>query len=227
MDSSLLILLKLLLSAFLGIVIGIERELKHKPLGLKTSVIISVTSCLLTIVSIEAAFMYAETSTNNRTDPMRLAAQIVSGIGFLGAGVILRRNNDVISGLTTAAIIWSAAGIGIAVGSGFYYEAALGAGLILFSVQVLPYLITRIGVKKLQGKEMKIRLFLEDPELMTTIIARLKREDMVVKNLWIKDTDKQRVQIDVRLVVYDHVYITDIYHMVHDIKGVVRVEIDS
>lgn len=223
----LIILAKLMLSAFLGIVIGIERELKQKPLGLKTSVIISVSSCLLTIVSIESAQFYAETSMNNRTDPMRLAAQIVSGIGFLGAGVILRRNNDVISGLTTAAIIWSSAGIGIAVGSGFYYEAALGAAMILFSVQLLPYLVNMIGVRKLQGKELKIRLFLDEHSHMTGIIQKFKEEDMKIKNVWLKDVDKQRVQMDLRLVVYDHIYITDIYEMVHNLNGVVRVEIDS
>ena len=66
--------------------------------------------------SIQAAEHYAQVSENIRTDPMRLAAQVISGIGFLGAGVILHKKNDAISGLTTAAIIWASAGIGIAAG---------------------------------------------------------------------------------------------------------------
>ena len=113
------LLIKLGIAALLGLLLGIEREVKHKPVGMKTSVVISVAACLLTIVSIESSYRYAEPYIRPM-DPLRLAAQIVSGIGFLGAGVILRRTNEVISGLTTAAIIWAAAGIGIAVGAGFF-----------------------------------------------------------------------------------------------------------
>ncbi|HHY21972.1 MAG TPA: MgtC/SapB family protein, partial [Bacilli bacterium] len=114
-------MIKLSIALLLGMSIGLERQLKHKPLGLKTSTIICVASCLVTIVSIQS-FQYFATPEYNSMDPMRLAAQIVSGVGFLGAGVILRRNNDVISGLTTAAMIWAASGLGIAVGAGFYFE---------------------------------------------------------------------------------------------------------
>ena len=96
----LLILGKMLLGLVLGGIIGLERELKHKPVGVKTCAIIAVTTCVLTIVSIQAAEHYAQVSDNIRTDPMRLAAQVISGIGFLGAGVILHKKNDAISGLT-------------------------------------------------------------------------------------------------------------------------------
>jgi putative Mg2+ transporter-C (MgtC) family protein len=126
------ILIKLGVSAILGLIIGLERELKMKPVGLKTSLVISVVSCLLTIVSIESAYMFPNSDDVKITmDPLRLAAQIVSGIGFLGAGVILRRGNDSISGLTTAAMIWGAAGIGIAVGAGFFIEAFAGVALLI------------------------------------------------------------------------------------------------
>jgi putative Mg2+ transporter-C (MgtC) family protein len=117
-------ILKLGISAVLGLIIGLERELKRKPVGLKTSLVMSIVSCILTIVSIESAYLF-EKASNITMDPLRLAAQIVSGIGFLGAGVILRRENDSISGLTTAALIWGAAGIGITVGAGFYTEAVI------------------------------------------------------------------------------------------------------
>lgn len=89
------LIIKLIISAFFGLIIGIERELKKKPLGLKTSLVISIISCLITIVSIESAYVFpGNDATEIRMDPLRLAAQIVSGIGFLGAGVILRRDND-------------------------------------------------------------------------------------------------------------------------------------
>ncbi len=113
---------KLGFSLLLGLLIGIDRQLKHKPLGMKTSMVISVASCLITIVSIESVHQYSVPGHTNM-DPLRLAAQIVSGVGFIGAGVILRRNNDVISGLTTAAMVWAASALGIAAGAGFYLEA--------------------------------------------------------------------------------------------------------
>src|SRR5690606_20432223 len=127
---------KLVIAALLSLVIGLERELKRKPVGLKTSVVISTFSCLLTIISIESAYIAEGSEYDNvniTMDPLRLAAQIVSGIGFLGAGVILKRGNDSISGLTTAAMIWGAGGIGIAVAAGFYLEAALAVLIVLRS----------------------------------------------------------------------------------------------
>lgn len=103
------IIFKLIFAALLSLIIGIERELKKKPIGLKTSIVIATFSCLLTYISIEAAYKAIPNDTINITmDPLRLAAQIVSGIGFLGAGVILRKGNDSITGLTTAAMIWGA-----------------------------------------------------------------------------------------------------------------------
>src|SRR4051794_25986559 len=85
------VLIKLILALGLSLVIGLEREIKKKPIGLKTSAAISTFSCLLTIISMEAAYLVpVRTDINVTMDPLRLAAQIVSGIGFLGAGAILR-----------------------------------------------------------------------------------------------------------------------------------------
>ena len=133
--------IKIGISAILGLIIGLERELKRKPVGLKTSLVISIVSCLLTIVSIESAYLFP-IKDHITMDPLRLAAQIVSGIGFLGAGVILRRGNDSISGLTTAALIWGAAGIGISVGAGFYKEAIFSVFLLIISVELITFLTT-------------------------------------------------------------------------------------
>src|SRR5690625_96183 len=95
-------LFRLFAATILGLMIGLERELKRKSLGLKTILVISIVSCLLTIVSIQSAYLFPATQAAEiRMDPMRLAAQIVSGVGFLGAGVILRRGDDTVTGLTT------------------------------------------------------------------------------------------------------------------------------
>ena len=93
------IIFKLTIAALLSLIIGIERELKKKPVGLKTSIVIATFSCLLTYISIESAYKaHSNEGINITMDPLRLAAQIVSGIGFLGAGVILRRGNDRLQG---------------------------------------------------------------------------------------------------------------------------------
>src|SRR3982751_6516970 len=120
------VLLRLLVAALLGGAIGFERELRERQAGLRTHLVVSVGSALFTLVS---AYGFSEFLTNGgslvRTDPTRIAAQIVSGIGFLGAGAIIRQGLSV-RGLTTAATLWLVAAIGMASGAG-YYSAALFA----------------------------------------------------------------------------------------------------
>lgn len=222
------ILMKLGISAVLGLVIGIERELKRKPVGLKTSLVIAIVSCLLTIVSIESAYTFPRKEGINITmDPLRLAAQIVSGIGFLGAGVILRRGNDSISGLTTAALIWGAAGIGIAVGAGFYIEAMAGVALLIISVEVIPLLIGLIGPKQLREKEVTLQLKVSDKERIADIILAIKELHISIRRVRIKDLEEEIHLIQLIVTVNNKKNITDIYYRVSQLQGVKRVEIES
>lgn len=119
---------KLLLSVACGAAVGVERELSDKPAGLRTNMLICVGSTLITMVSLHVALTYAERQVNI-ADPGRIAAQIVSGVGFLGAGTIIQARGAV-HGLTTAATIWVMAGIGLAIGSG-YFAPAIGTTVIL------------------------------------------------------------------------------------------------
>lgn len=119
------LLAKLALSVILGGAIGLERELKGKPAGLRTNILICMGAALLTDVSISLSVGGA----GRVGDPARLAAQIVSGVGFLGAGTIMQSSGTV-TGLTSAATIWVVAAIGIAIGSGNYVGAA-GAGALV------------------------------------------------------------------------------------------------
>ncbi|MBN8204244.1 MgtC/SapB family protein [Bacillus sp. CMF12] len=223
------ILMKLGISAVLGLVIGLERELKRKPVGLKTSLVISIVSCLLTIVSIESAYMFPGNDDINITmDPLRLAAQIVSGIGFLGAGVILRRGNDSISGLTTAALIWGAAGIGIAVGAGFYIEAMAGVALLIISVEVIPLIMGIIGPKRLREKEINLQLKVRDKENIADIIPAVKDLDISIKHIRIKDLEDEHLHLVQLIVAVDYKRrTTDVYYSVSSIPGVQCMEIDS
>ncbi len=116
-------LIKLLLSLVLGGLIGWERELYDKPAGFRTNTLICVGSTLFTIFSLKIG-------TIPGTDSSRIAAQIVSGIGFLGAGAIIRRGEAVL-GLTTAATIWFVASIGMGIGAGYYLTSSVGTALAL------------------------------------------------------------------------------------------------
>ncbi len=109
-------LLRLLVAAFCGALVGLEREMAEKPAGLRTNIMICVGSCLFTIASILSYTIIANASP--QVDPGRIAAQVVTGVGFIGAGVIIRTGLQV-TGLTTASTIWCAASVGIIVGMGF------------------------------------------------------------------------------------------------------------
>lgn len=131
-------LLNLLLSVVLGFVIGLERKYRLKEAGVRTHTIVCFGSALMMVVS-----KYAFTG---EADSARVAAQIVSGIGFIGAGMIVYRQHEV-RGLTTAAGVWATAGIGMACGSGRLYWLAIGATVIMIAVQFvlhLPYKLFRM-----------------------------------------------------------------------------------
>ncbi|WP_205137123.1 MgtC/SapB family protein [Virgibacillus halotolerans] len=221
-------LLRLVISAVLGLAIGLEREFKRKPLGLKTSLVIAIVSCLLTIVSIQSAYLFPNSDyILIQMDPLRLAAQIVSGIGFLGAGVILRREDDTITGLTTAAMIWGAAGIGIATGAGFYIEAIAGVSLLLVSVELIPSLIKRMGIRSLRSKELSLRVNLRNREDIEEVITKIEKMDMEVKNTRIKDLKEGSYLIALNVRVNYERRTSDVYHAITKIDKVNTVEISG
>ncbi|AKU26174.1 MgtC/SapB family protein [Anoxybacillus geothermalis] len=218
--------LKLGISAILGLIIGLERELKRKPVGLKTCLVISISSCLLTIVSIESAYVFP-LKDHITMDPLRLAAQIVSGVGFLGAGVILRRGNDSITGLTTAAIIWGAAGIGVAVGAGFYWESAFGVALLIVSVELIPFLINFFGPKQLREKEVLLQITVADAKNITKVIDHLKQQDINIKTIRIKDVEEHEHLLKLRAVIDQKRSTAELYYVIRSIDAVVHVDIES
>jgi putative Mg2+ transporter-C (MgtC) family protein len=120
---------RLLLAAGLGAALGLEREYRQKPAGLRTNILIALGSALFTIMSLTIG------RDSGNTD--RIAAQIVTGIGFLGGGAILR-SGDTVHGMTTAATIWVNAAIGVAAGTGQYLLAAVTTGLTLAVLALLP-----------------------------------------------------------------------------------------
>jgi len=124
------IILRLLLATALGAIIGFQRERAGKPAGLRTHVLISVGAAVFTVASV---YGFGAAS-----DPARIAAGVLVGVGFLGAGVIIRTGGGIVAGLTTAATMWAVAAIGLASGAGLYLVAAVATVLILI-VLYLPH----------------------------------------------------------------------------------------
>ena len=130
-------LFSLILSVVLGLIVGIEREYNHRPAGLHTHMLVSLGSCLFTIVSISFD-----------TTPTQIASGIVAGIGFIGAGTIWAER-DKIQGITTAASLWATAAIGLTVGIGDYLLAATVTVLVLI-ILISKYFFTKIGFERHQ-----------------------------------------------------------------------------
>lgn len=134
---------RLLFTTLLAGTIGLEREYYEKPAGLRTNIMVGIGSALITIASIKAAETYTGIYP---VDPTRIAAQIVTGIGFIGAGVILRPNDSrgTVTGLTTAATLWVVCGLGISVGLGLFLEATITTVLVLFTFLVLSKVVKKV-----------------------------------------------------------------------------------
>jgi len=141
-------LLRILLAAGLGAAVGLEREVSEHEAGLRTHMLVAVGSALFTLVS---AYGFGEFFTQGSpfvpVDPTRIAAQIVTGIGFLGAGAIIRQGPN-IRGLTTAATLWAVAAIGLASGAGYYAGAVATTVVVIFALWPL-----RLLTKRLLGRE--------------------------------------------------------------------------
>lgn len=144
-DLDIAMVLRLLLASLLGGVIGLEREIHGRPAGFRTHLLVSLGSCLFCITSIEFYRLYGNFSGTGPigVDPGRIAAQVVTGIGFLGAGAIIRERASV-RGLTTAACLWVAAALGIACGIGLFYLAICVTAVALINLLLLQQVEKRL-----------------------------------------------------------------------------------
>lgn len=144
------VVLRIVLAILIGGLIGFERELKNRPAGLRTYMVVSLGACLVMLTN-----QYV-TQVFGSGDPVRMGAQVVSGIGFLGAGTIMVTKRNQIKGLTTAAGLWTAAGVGLAIGVGFY-EAAIIGGFAIYLIMTLMQAIDN----KVQKKSKTLELYVE------------------------------------------------------------------
>ena len=203
MISEVQIVLRVLVGAVLGAAVGFERERQDQPAGLRTHMILVIGATLAMILSVNLGYLFARPGTP--ADPARLAAQVISGIGFLGAGAILRYGFTV-KGLTTATSLWTMAIVGMAVGAGYYLIGVVTTALILIVLALLNILENRfvrtsvsrfisVEVDYSQGVVKSIKNIVEDfseslasytiqkhvknKRIRIQIVARISRDQML------------------------------------------------
>ena len=151
MDTTFDFILRITVAAILGGAIGLEREYREKAAGFRTHFLVALGSALFMIISVYG-FEGALTSESHRLDVSRVAAQVVSGIGFIGAGAIVFQKNTVV-GLTTAAGVWVTAAIGLACGSGMYLLSTAATVLVLIGFEAFNLFLRRVDKRKAKDNE--------------------------------------------------------------------------
>jgi putative Mg2+ transporter-C (MgtC) family protein len=192
------VLLRLALAAVLGGAVGFERELRDREAGLRTHLLVSVGSALFTIVS---AYGFRDFLTGNepviRADPTRIAAQIVTGIGFLGAGAIIRQGLSV-RGLTTAATLWVVAAIGLTAGAGYYSAAVITTVLALVTLWPLRLMAHRV-TRRFRGETGRLLIQLPAGETIAAVIGTVERHGTIETVEIAQEGDRRTVELVVEL----------------------------
>ncbi len=213
------IIFKLCLACILGALIGLERESLNRPAGLRTYTLVCVGSTLAMIVSIDIYMQYYHTVN---ADPGRIAAQVVSGIGFLGAGTIMREGATV-RGLTTAAGLWVVACIGLAVGAGLYVPSIATTVLILF---VLIYFV-KVEEKITGMRDYKgLLMLVEDrPGQVGTIGSILGDMCVLIKNIQLsRMEDSGDLEIELLLQLPPNLTMDEVIEELSSIKGLRNID---
>jgi putative Mg2+ transporter-C (MgtC) family protein len=212
------IIFKLALAGILGGLIGLERESLNRPAGLRTYTLVTVGSALAMIVSLDMYFQYYQTVN---ADPGRIAAQVISGIGFLGAGTIMREGATV-RGLTTAAGLWVVACIGLAVGAGLYIPAIVTTILILF---ILIYFIEFeerfTGMRVYKGLIMVVE---DRPGQVGVIGSILGNMGVLIKNIQLTRLEDEDLEVELLLHLPSHISIAEIIDELSEVQGLKNIQ---
>ena len=168
------VVLRILASVIIGGIIGLEREIKNRPAGLRTYMVVCLGACLIMMTNQYTCQAFGT------GDPVRMGAQVVSGIGFLGAGTIMVTRRAQIKGLTTAAGLWTAAGVGLAIGVGFY-EAAIVSTVAIYVIMTLMQFINAQVQKKSKSVELYIELEKDCP--LGDFLRAIREMDIEVRDI--------------------------------------------
>lgn len=214
------ITIRLFLSTLLGGLLGWEREARRQNAGLRTHMVISVGSCLLMLISI---YIPQTFSGYPNVDPGRIAAQVVSGIGFLGAGAIFRLGGST-HGLTTAATIWAVAAVGLSVGAGMYEAAIIVTLLLLFVLSILD----KVGKRVFIGGSLKtLKISFQSAKIETSkIFAILEKHEVITKNInVVQSTNKQNSKIMLYVFVPENLKVKQLYKDLNELKNVGQISL--
>lgn len=200
------ILLRLLSATVLGGLVGLERERSQRAAGLRTHMMVCLGSCLMMLLSIYGFAAFVE-EINVRVDPARLAAAVITGVGFLGAGTILQTGRSV-TGLTTAASVWVTAAIGLGVGAGFYFAASVTTLFVLFVLWVLNKVERRWFHRRV---ERVVILKAEDrPRLMQRIQETLEQRGVRLRKVRLQDASESDSADSQRLTIRLHLQLKEL-----------------
>lgn len=189
------VFLRLALAAVLGAVIGLNRSRNEWTAGMRTHMLVSVGAALAIIVS---AFGFRDVlGPNVVLDPSRIAAQVVSGIGFLGAGTIMfMQREQIVRGLTTAAGLWATASIGLAAGSGLYAAAAIATAVCWLILALLKPLERRLLAWRRRGGSPRLRLRLTDATALGSVEAIVSRKHLPLRKMILRRQEDGDDQVD-------------------------------
>jgi putative Mg2+ transporter-C (MgtC) family protein len=190
-------LLRLALAAILGGLIGVERELREREAGLRTHLLVAVGSALFTIVGAYGFHDFVN-SAGSVVDPTRIAAQIVTGIGFLGAGAIIRQGFSV-RGLTTAATLWVVAAVGLASGAGYYSAAVITTALVLIALYPLRIIAYRI-LRRFRAEERRLLVELPAGTSPGRLLDEIESSGARLTGMEVsQEGDRRRLELDLAL----------------------------
>ncbi len=212
--------MRLVLSVILGGIIGLERQQRGKTAGLRTHILVCLGACLVAILSIN---MYAGVEGKTNADPARLAAQVVSGIGFLGAGAIMKEG-PTIKGLTTAASLWVVASVGLAAGVGALTGAVATTVLVVLALEVLPR-IDRLYASRSPAEASLLIISLDKPGQIGRIGSLLGGLGVNILQIQIEDAeDPGRIFIPLTVKLPDKYQLDQVIKELCAIEGIVDIE---
>ena len=209
------IVFRLVLSWILGAMIGLERSYKNRPAGLRTHVLVALAA---TLASITGHYLYLGMKVTS--DLTRIGAQVIAGMGFIGAGTIIKTKQNTIKGLTTAAGLWATGVVGLAIGSGFYEGGIIAAALILFIETGFSGLAARITV----APEISVRIVYEDKAVFDNLIRMTKDLDVTIGNLQITHLPDNKCAAILRLRGNSIINNEEFLDLFRDVDGILSAE---
>ena len=213
------VILRILLSICFGALIGLEREHAHRPAGLRTHILVCVGSCLVMLTSEFTYNYYHQFSPN--MDVNRLGAQVISGIGFLGAGTIIR-NGSSVKGLTTAASIWAVACIGIATGIGFY----LGATICTIAIFIILSYIKN-WAKLYDTRKLFLAITANNPDVAIEIEKKLFSNSIEVNNISLKSLENNISSMAFKISMNMSINPTAVISEIYSLPGIISVNMSE